>query len=118
MVAGCRGIKIWPGNLCSVLSSGELEIRVDGDVKRLEWWTNNEKHHLPSMHRYIRLSVVPPSLNSLSLRKSLQDSLDSLFGVTSASIYVDILWLADDGSQLILRVNEQSVQRMSINAAV
>ncbi|KIL59984.1 hypothetical protein M378DRAFT_84358 [Amanita muscaria Koide BX008] len=67
---------------------------------------------LRSPYRYIRLSVVPPTLDILYLRKSFQDALSALFGVTSASIYLDILWLADDGSQFVLRVGEQDSPRI------
>ncbi|KAF8621320.1 hypothetical protein AX15_007858 [Amanita polypyramis BW_CC] len=61
---------------------------------------------LPSTYRYIRLSVVPPMQDALTLRKAVQDGLGQLFGITSSSVYVDILWINDDGSQFVLRVNE------------
>ncbi|PFH50213.1 hypothetical protein AMATHDRAFT_145706 [Amanita thiersii Skay4041] len=65
-----------------------------------------QQHSLPSAYRYIRLAVTPSLPDGLSIRKAIQDGLTQMFGVTSASTYLDILWTAADGSQHILRVPE------------
>lgn len=65
------------------------------------------QHPFHSEYHYICLSVSPPNIDTLSLRKSLQDALTQTFGLTSSSIYIDILWIADGGEQFVVRVNKE-----------
>ena len=67
------------------------------------------QHSFPSEYHYIRLAVSPQNTDLLTLRKTLQDSLTQTFGVTAASTYIDILWVADDGGQFVVRVGKGSV---------
>ena len=62
------------------------------------------QHNLPSDRHYIRLAVSPPDLDPLTFRKTLQDALTQMFGLTSAALPIDILWSADDGAQFVIRV--------------
>lgn len=39
----------------------------------------------------------------------MQDSLAEAFGVTASGTYLDILWIAEDGSNVILRIVAESV---------
>lgn len=40
-------------------------------------------------------------------RKAIQDALLQSFGLTSANTYVDTLWLAEDGSEAVVRVSSR-----------
>ncbi|KAI0830294.1 hypothetical protein BC628DRAFT_1313200 [Trametes gibbosa] len=71
---------------------------------------------LRSPYRYIRFAVSPPSADALTLRKTLQDALGQSLGLVRAHTYVDLLWLADDGSALVVRVGESDAS--SLLAAV
>ncbi|KAG6811504.1 hypothetical protein H0H92_007106 [Tricholoma furcatifolium] len=53
-----------------------------------------------SQYHYIRIALTPPSTyrDALTIRKTLQDALTQTFGVTSAGLHVDILWVAEDSS--------------------
>jgi hypothetical protein len=62
-------------------------------------------HPFLSENHYIRLSISPPS-DALTLRKSLQDSLTQSFGITYSTTYLDILWVADDGGEAVVRVRQ------------
>lgn len=64
----------------------------------------------PSYH-YIRFSIVPPCRDESSLRKTLQDALLQSFGVVTAGTYIDILWIAEDGAETVLRVGSRCVFR-------
>lgn len=57
----------------------------------------------PGYH-YIRFALAPPCSDALMIRKHLQDALLQSFGLTSANTQVDILWVADDGSAVVLRL--------------
>ena len=57
----------------------------------------------PDYH-YIRFSVSPASTDVLAIRKTMQDALGQSFGLVSSHIYVDVLWLAEDGSEVVVRI--------------
>ncbi|KAF9463501.1 hypothetical protein BDZ94DRAFT_615206 [Collybia nuda] len=65
------------------------------------------QHPFRSDYHYILLSVSPPNVDALALRKKLQDALTQSFGLTSSSIFIDILWIADKGEQFVIRVNKE-----------
>ena len=67
------------------------------------------QHNLPSERHYIRLAVSPPNPDPLTFRKTLQDALTQTFGLTSASLPIDILWSADDGAQFVIRIHQRWV---------
>ena len=58
---------------------------------------------LPQTYHYILFSLSPPTTDPIRIRKSIQDALSQSFGLTSASTYLDILWIADDGNQSVVR---------------
>lgn len=62
---------------------------------------------LKSSYHYIRFSVTPASLDGLTIRKTIQDALLQSFGLVSANIYMDVLWLAEDGLEVVVRVGER-----------
>ncbi|OCH92559.1 hypothetical protein OBBRIDRAFT_726545 [Obba rivulosa] len=68
-------------------------------------------------HHYIRFSISPPSADALSLRKALQDALAQAFGLVAANTYVDVLWLADDGAEAVVRVARSDVPRILASVA-
>ncbi|OBZ74277.1 hypothetical protein A0H81_05507 [Grifola frondosa] len=70
---------------------------------------------LSSTYHYIRFSVSPPCPDELTLRKSIQDSLGQSFGVVSSHTYVDVLWLADDGSEMVVRIGQADSAKLMVS---
>lgn len=62
----------------------------------------------PASH-FVRLSITPACVDDLSARKTIQDALLQAFGLTSANLYIDLLWLAEDGTEAVIRVNQRCV---------
>ena len=60
----------------------------------------------PENH-YIRFSIVPATKEELTLRKTVADALTQSFGVTSSSTPLDLLWLSDEGTQCVFRVQKE-----------
>ena len=65
---------------------------------------------LKSDQHYVRFSVDPPTTDALTVRKALQDALLQSFGLTAANIYIDILWIAEGGGEVVIRVGSRYVQ--------
>ncbi|TFK29165.1 hypothetical protein FA15DRAFT_610895 [Coprinopsis marcescibilis] len=61
---------------------------------------------------YIRFSVSPPTSDALSLRKAIADSLTEAFGATSTSTRVDILWIAEDGKEMVIRTHPEDAPKI------
>ncbi|RXW13190.1 hypothetical protein EST38_g12664 [Candolleomyces aberdarensis] len=63
----------------------------------------------PTIKHYIHFSIIPPLNDALRLWKSLSDALHQAFGATSAAvnISIDVLWLAEDGKDVVLRVHPE-----------
>lgn len=59
---------------------------------------------LPSSYHYVRFTATPSCTDAVTVRKSIQDALGQTFGTLYANTYVDILWIADDGSETVVRV--------------
>lgn len=53
---------------------------------------------------YLLLAVSPPS-DALTLRKALQESLTLSFGIIFSKSHLDILWVAENGSEVIIRTS-------------
>lgn len=62
---------------------------------------------LKSDYHYIKFTVTPPCDDAIILRKAIQVGLSQSFGLTSANIYVDILWAASDGAEVVIRVSSK-----------
>lgn len=56
-------------------------------------------------HHYIRLAMQPRCTEALLIRKSLQDALTDMFGLTAASTYIDVLFVDEPGSQSVVRIS-------------
>lgn len=54
---------------------------------------------------YLRFSVSPACPDALTVRKAFQDALLQSFGLTSANIYIDILRLAENGAEVVVRIS-------------
>jgi hypothetical protein len=67
------------------------------------------RHPLSNNHSYILLSINPPCADALKLRKAMQDGLMETFGITASGTYLDILWIAESGSEVVIRLAEKSV---------
>ncbi|KAJ2935317.1 hypothetical protein H1R20_g1777, partial [Candolleomyces eurysporus] len=66
----------------------------------------------PTTKHYIHFSITPPLSDALRLRKSLSDALDQAFGATSAAVNIDVLWLAEDGKDVVLRVHPDDAPKV------
>ncbi len=62
-----------------------------------------------TMYHYIHLKISPPSLDVLNLRKIIANALSQMFGLLAEGTYLDILSLAEDGTECILRVRSECV---------
>jgi len=62
-----------------------------------------------SNRHYLRVSIEPPTSDVLTIRKSTSDALAQTFGQTSATTYLDILWINDEGSSAVIRVHKERV---------
>ena len=66
----------------------------------------NQNPLKPSSKHYIRLTIYPAA-DALTIRKSLFNALNEAFGVTVASVNIDVLWVAGDGSEAVVRVHPE-----------
>jgi len=64
---------------------------------------------LNSDSQYLHFSANAAFSDVLIVRKVLSDALTQQFGMTSAGIHLDILWLKDDGSEFIIRTHRKYV---------
>ena len=64
-------------------------------------------HQIKSNQHYIRFSLDPPCEDAMIVRKALQDALLQSFGLTSANLYIDVLWLSGDGRQTVIRLADR-----------
>lgn len=55
-------------------------------------------------YHYLRFAVSPACQDALTIRKLLQDALLQSFGLTSANTYMDILWLSEEGTDVVIRL--------------
>ncbi|GLB44477.1 hypothetical protein LshimejAT787_1701040 [Lyophyllum shimeji] len=72
------------------------------------------QHSLATPYHYIRIAVgrINPQRDALSLRKTLQDAITQTFGITSSAVYVDVLWMAEDGGHCVLRVQKDDASKI------
>ncbi|KZT68022.1 hypothetical protein DAEQUDRAFT_672063 [Daedalea quercina L-15889] len=75
------------------------------------------QHTLASSYHYVRFSLAPACADALSIRKSIQDAFTQSFGLVSANTYVDILWVADDGSEVVVRLAESEATKLLASVA-
>ncbi|PBK90780.1 hypothetical protein ARMGADRAFT_933730 [Armillaria gallica] len=57
-------------------------------------------------YNYMRFSVSPKIADALSLRQTIQSALVQTFGIAGGSIYLDILSVVEDGSEMVLRTTK------------
>lgn len=70
------------------------------------------RHPLSKNHSYILLSINPPCADALKLRKAMQDGLMETFGITASGAYLDILWIAESGSEVVIRLSEKDAPKL------
>jgi hypothetical protein len=58
---------------------------------------------LPQTYHYIRFSINPPSSDALHVRRALQEALVQSFGAARSHTYLDVLWVADLGTECVVR---------------
>ncbi|TFK71229.1 hypothetical protein BDN72DRAFT_837985 [Pluteus cervinus] len=66
---------------------------------------------MPQYH-YLRLSLSPPTQDIFRIRKVLETALTQSFGITAAGTQLDVLWLADTGEEVIIRVQDDDAPRV------
>lgn len=66
--------------------------------------------HLQTTHHYIRLAMEPRCTDALLIRKSFQDALSDMFGLTFASTYIDVLSVNELGTETVVRVDPEYVR--------
>ena len=65
--------------------------------------TGSGRAPLPQTQHYIRFSITPPSSDALLVRRALQEALVQSFGAARSHTYLDVLWVADSGSECVVR---------------
>ncbi|KAI0697789.1 hypothetical protein BC835DRAFT_1542575 [Cytidiella melzeri] len=70
-----------------------------------------------SSYHYLRFAITPACTDALTLRKLLQDALLQSFGLTCANTQMDILWIADDGTETVLRTRPTDATKVMAAAA-
>ncbi|KAI0092351.1 hypothetical protein BDY19DRAFT_884416 [Irpex rosettiformis] len=68
-------------------------------------------------YHYLRFAISPSCNDALTIRKLLQDALLQSFGLTSANIQLDLLWIADNGTETILRARQTDATKLMAAAA-
>lgn len=58
--------------------------------------------------------MEPRCTDVLRIRKSLQDALADMFGLTFASTYIDVLSVNEPGSETVLRVHSEYVPSLPL----
>jgi hypothetical protein len=56
--------------------------------------------------------MQPRCSDVLLIRKSIQDALTDMFGLTFASTYIDVLFVNGLGSETVVRVNPEDAPRI------
>ncbi|KAF5381525.1 hypothetical protein D9757_008129 [Collybiopsis confluens] len=67
---------------------------------------------LNSNYHYLRLSLEPKEQEQLRIRYTIQQALLETFGITAGSIYLDILWVAQDGSDVVIRIRPDDARNV------
>jgi hypothetical protein len=70
------------------------------------------RHPFSKKQTYIMLSINPPCADALKLRKAMQDGLTETFGITASGTYLDILWIAESGSEVVIRLSEEDAPKL------
>lgn len=63
---------------------------------------------------YVLLAVSSPpgvSVDVLSLRQAIQESVASNHGMTMASVTVDVMWWCDDSKRIVIRLDKRFVAK-------
>ncbi|KAF8502992.1 hypothetical protein BU17DRAFT_58645 [Hysterangium stoloniferum] len=67
---------------------------------------------LPNVYRYIRLSVKPSISEGLTIRKLLEIAMLQSFGVTRAGTYMDVLWISEEGHEVVIRIADADAETL------
>ncbi|KAG1852124.1 hypothetical protein DFJ58DRAFT_416287 [Suillus subalutaceus] len=70
------------------------------------------RHPFSKKQSYILLSINPPCADALKLRKAMQDGLMETFGITASGTYLDILWIAESGLEVVIRLSEEDAPKL------
>ncbi|KAF8900667.1 hypothetical protein CPB85DRAFT_155404 [Mucidula mucida] len=64
-------------------------------------------------HHYILFSLQPSTatttIDPFTIRQVMNNALIQTFGVVGGSIYIDVLWVAQDGSETVVKVRKPDV---------
>ncbi|KAH9920837.1 uncharacterized protein BXZ73DRAFT_52011 [Epithele typhae] len=67
---------------------------------------------LPPAHNYVRLAVAPPCNDAITLRRTIQTALGQSFGLVSSHTYVDVLWIAEEGTEAVVRISPSETEKL------
>jgi len=62
---------------------------------------------MPLDSHYLLLSMNPPTQDVLTIRKTISDALELSFGMTFFAVYIDILWVDNEGAKSVIRVHKE-----------
>ncbi|KAJ3762537.1 hypothetical protein EV360DRAFT_35499 [Lentinula raphanica] len=65
-----------------------------------------------SDHHYLRFEVQPKVTSELSIRQTIHRALLESFGLTGGTIYLDVLWVSEDGLEMVIRVDPQDARNV------
>ncbi|KAF9559025.1 hypothetical protein CPC08DRAFT_709156, partial [Agrocybe pediades] len=73
---------------------------------------------LKTDNQYIRFSVNSAVSDVLTLRKMVSDALTQQFGMTFASTHLDVLWLDENGSEFVIRIDKDYATNLATALAL
>lgn len=59
-----------------------------------------------SEYHYISFSITPCTTDAWAIRQAFQTALQQTFGIVGGSLYLDVLKIAEDGSETVVRVRQ------------
>src|ERR1700730_16069663 len=77
-----------------------------------------QQREIPRIYHYVCFSISPSTEDTLTLRKILQDALASVFGSTRSGAYLDLLWVNEDGSEMVVRIGNAYVPTFQVQFAL
>ncbi|KAF9009867.1 hypothetical protein BDZ89DRAFT_1024652 [Hymenopellis radicata] len=61
-------------------------------------------------HHYILFSLQPSTaattIDPFTIRQTMNNALIQTFGIVGGSLYIDVLWVAQDGSETVVKVRK------------
>ncbi|KIY67065.1 hypothetical protein CYLTODRAFT_422890 [Cylindrobasidium torrendii FP15055 ss-10] len=55
---------------------------------------------------FIAFTLSPPTPTPYTIQRAIQGAMNQTFGVVGGSVYVDVVWVAQDGARCVVRVGD------------